>query len=365
MNEEAKPDIILPPIVIHGRAALEDARSRLSSSHKAILLVGRNGRFVVAASIGAANEQALLGAVMSEGEGFLGWAAGTGEPHIRANLRYVPPGAPEPTELEKSLEARSAVAVPFQMIGELRGVMAAYVCHGFNVFVLEDLDALAHVAREWAGRLSEAMLEEDSEQWLRAVLPEPQVEEEAIAAADAPAGAADAGPADVPADYTAQDMDVLLSVFGVDLTTKNPQVAKALKADVGDLMRRDVRDLFSPKPAAPAAEASARPADGPPAAAPAELPTESPDGGEHYSKDDVGRVLSVFGIKVNAPDSALSRALSADVGAILSTDVGDLMKGGPAASGTPSGAPSTSPDDQDREPDSEEGGDTGPPANWP
>lgn len=367
MNEEGRHEVILPPIVLHGRAALEDARSRLPSSHKAILLIGRGGHFAVAAGVGIADEQHLLGALIGRGEGFLGWAVETGEPQIRANLRYVPPGAPEPTELEKSLEARSAVAIPFQVMGDMTGVMAAYVCHGFNVFVLEDLDTLSGVARDWAGRLAEAMLEEDSQAWLSAQLPEPRQEPGAIARGGEAGGAADtADVQDAPADYTAQDMEVLLSVFGVDLTTKNPQVAKALRADVGELMRRDVRELFGGRDGASSADAVSRPPDGPAAEPEAEPTAQSPDDSEHYSKDDVGRVLSVFGVQVKAPDGALSRALSADVGAILKTDVGDLMKGGAtasSASGTPGEARASGPDDEQA--GQEDGEDTRPPADWP
>lgn len=304
MTDESSPAAtVAPPIAIVAQAALEDIRAALPASHKQLLLVQHDGYLVVAASRGHSEEDAIYGESLALGDGFLGWAAETGEPQIRANLQYVPPETPGLTSIEKRLQAKSAIGAPVDLGGFGFAMMAAYVCHGFNVFMLEDLDKLVEAAGEWADRLGEAVSEPESQQWLAQQTPAPPAPEESSDARDA----VDGEPAQPTDDYTAQDVEVLLSVFGVDLTTKDRALARVLKADVGEVLRRDVRDVFKP-----ATETGADTS-----AVPEQVDGAGAPDPEHLTKDDVGRVLSVFGVRVKTGDSPFARALSQDVGSLL------------------------------------------------
>lgn len=327
MTEESSPAAtVAPPVAIVGQAALEDVRAALPSAHKELVLVQHDGYLLVVASRGHSEEEALYGSRIALAEGFLGWAAVNGEPQIRANLQYVPPDAPPLTDVEKRLQAKSGICAPIDLVDGGFALFAAFVCHGFNVFVLEDLDRLSETARDWADRLGDAAREQESQRWLEQHVPAP-----APASADPhPAGDAAGGEEEMAAgDYTPQDVEVLLSVFGVDLTTKSPGVARVLKADVGEVMRRDVRDLFKTPASEAAADQPAPDAEEPSAAAdeaaPAADGARADDAGgapsqpdpEHLSRDDVGQVLSVFGIELKAGDTPLTRALSRDMGSLL------------------------------------------------
>lgn len=300
MTEQSSPVTeSLPPIAIVGAALLDDVQASVPASHKQFLLVQQAGYLVVTASRGQSAEHDLTGATLAVGEGFLGEAARTGKPQIRANLKYVPPGAPPLTDIENSLAAKSAICVPLVQPASGLALIAAYVCHGANIFVLEDLDKLAEVCASWADRLDDAAAHEESMRWLAQWLPAPE-------------------PA---ADYTVQDVEVLLTVFGVDLTTRNQALAHALKMDVGEFLRRDVRDVFK-APAeveqknAPAGQSGSRRRPWLQRRTRRE-PDPAPPDPEHLSEQDVGRVLSVFGVKVTTTDNTLSRALSQDLGSLL------------------------------------------------
>lgn len=358
MDETTTSPAHLTPISILGQAILEDVRASLQSTHKALLMARRDDVLVLSAALGIAGEDALRGEGIALGDGFLGWVAASGMGQVRANVQFVPPGAPPLASLEVGLNAKSALAVPFLSNGDVVGLVAVYVCHGFSVFTLEDLDSLERVVGPWTDRYMTALTDEESQQWLTACAapfgPTPETP-------DVQTGEGAGGDIDeAGSDYTAQDVEVLLSVFGMDLTTKSPDAARVLKADVGDIlradvgefMRRDVKDVFS----ANASRGSGAPSVGEPpadqvdesgseaaglAAASAADPgppegwgsgpmpeTEKGTGEEHYSTEEVGRILSVFGVKVNAGDSALTRALGADVGDILTRDVGSLIRDG-------------------------------------
>jgi hypothetical protein len=309
-----------PPIRLVGAAALEDVRAHIPAIHKAMVAVRVGQQLVIAATLGCSEDRDPVGSVVSLSDGFIGWVAASGKPQIRPNMDFVPAGAPPLTAAESSLAARSAIAT---VVGEDGGsfLLSGLICHGFYVFVLEDLDMLSQTAEGWRDQLEQALADDGSQAWLRSVLgpaPEP-------APGDRPAQPVQP-PMSLPADYTAQDVDVLLSVFGLDITTRNPYVAKVLKADVAELAGRDVRDLIpgpNPGPAAStegthgAAPAGASQTPEAPQSTQAVQPVQPAQAADRFSSDDVGRVLSVFGIQVKTTDSPFSRALASDVGSFF------------------------------------------------
>jgi hypothetical protein len=301
--------------------ALEDVRAYIPATHKAMLAVRMRDELAIIATLGFGEDRDLVGCIIPLGDGFIGWAAASGGPQIRANMEYSPPDTPSLTDAERSLAAKSGMVLG---VGEGDGsfVLSALVCHGEYVFSREDMSALMTVGNAWRDRLEKALATGGSLEWLESLLPADVQEPPEAEATAEPAGAAAAQPS--RSDYTDQDLDVLLSVFGLDVTTKNKEVARVLKADVGEFVQRDVRDIFGapgPTPAdQPAQPASAEPPR--PAEEASQTPVESatpdaPGGGESYTTEDVGRVLSVFGIKVNAADTPFSRALGIDVGDIF------------------------------------------------
>lgn len=330
------PSLALPPVSIIGQAVLEDVRADLPSTHKALLLVRSHDRLVVTSTIGCASDQDLRGASIAVGEGFAGWTVQTGTGQARANLEHVPPGTPQLSELERSLDGKSAIAAG-SGCGDARFALVAFVCLGFHVYVLEDLDRLEAIADRWSCELSESIQDAACQEWLEACVapygaPPQAALREALAADHASAGVE--AP---PDDYTAQDVEVLLSVFGMDLTTKNPTIARVLKtdvkdilkADVGEFLQRDLRDAFapsSPVPGPPPPSVAPEPASGPDEAPGAEnaAPEESD---LHYSSDEVSQILSVFGVAVKAGDSPVTRVLGADLGDLVNADQGRKKPG--------------------------------------